>query len=116
MANADNTPVPPPTANDSGLRLYQVHTMKEIQSSKETPKQRRARLAIWRTTPPAPRKAGKFKAERFVTVALCPGESPAMPWLRLRGQWLVQAGFEVAMRVRIHVEPGRLTLTPETAA
>jgi hypothetical protein len=110
MANADNTPVPPPTANDSGQRLYQVH------SFKETPKERRARLAIWRTSPPVPRKAGKFKAERFVTVTLCPGEYPAMPWLRLRGQWLVQAGFEVAMRVRIHVEPGRLTLTPETAA
>jgi hypothetical protein len=33
--------------------------------------------------------------------------------LRLRGRWLVTAGFPVGTRVSVAVEPGRLVLHPE---
>ena len=35
-----------------------------------------------------------------------------VPFLRLRGQWLGQAGFAVGERVRVAVEPGRLVIEP----
>jgi toxic protein SymE len=40
------------------------------------------------------------------------GVPEPVPFLRLRGQWLGQAGFEVGERVRVAVEPGRLVIEP----
>jgi toxic protein SymE len=34
------------------------------------------------------------------------------PWIRLTGRWLEDAGFEIASRIRVEVEPGRLVITP----
>ena len=34
----------------------------------------------------------------------------AVPWLRLSGRWLAEAGFAVGQRFQIGVEPGRLRL------
>ena len=104
MANANHTPESPLPANASG-QFTEQDTL--------TPKQRRIRTITWRTAKITPRTTRQPKAERFVTVSLCPGEIPAMPWIRIRGQWLTAAGFDVQAKVRIQVEQGRLILTPE---
>jgi hypothetical protein len=36
-----------------------------------------------------------------------------MPFLRLRGRWLKQAGFDIGARVRVSVEAGKLVLEIE---
>jgi hypothetical protein len=58
-------------------------------------------------------KPGKPQTDRFLTVTTMPGNFANMPWIRLAGQWLAQAGFSVRTRVRVHVEAGRLIITPE---
>jgi hypothetical protein len=35
---------------------------------------------------------------------------PPMPFLRLQGRWLDQAGFAIGVNVRVQVAPGRLVL------
>ena len=37
---------------------------------------------------------------------------PPVPYLRLRGHWLRQAGFAVGQRVHVDVIDGRITITP----
>lgn len=37
---------------------------------------------------------------------------PPIPRIRLMGRWLEQAGFKPDSRVRVHVEDGRLIITP----
>jgi toxic protein SymE len=111
MANADNTLEPPTPANDSEADIpYKIH------SNKETAKEIRLMRALWGTSKSVRRKPGKLKPERVVTVGECPGVSPIIPWIRLRGYWLEQAGFPLKTRVRVQIEHGRLILTPETAA
>jgi toxic protein SymE len=41
---------------------------------------------------------------------------PPMPFLRLRGRWLKQAGFDIGARVRVSIEAGRLVLEVEQPA
>ncbi|KAF0863511.1 type I addiction module toxin, SymE family [Pseudomonas sp. LD120] len=36
-----------------------------------------------------------------------------VPWLRLRGHWLQQAGLEVNQKIRIEVSKNRLVITAE---
>lgn len=55
----------------------------------------------------------QIKQERFLTVSLYPGTMPRMPWIRLRGLWLVQAGFTPQSRVRVRVMRGCLVITTE---
>jgi toxic protein SymE len=38
-------------------------------------------------------------------------EPPLVPWLKLSGKWLEQAGFDPGQRVRIEVQHGRLVIT-----
>lgn len=105
MANANHTQEPPAPANTSEQRNPPLLTTK----------QRRMARQLWHTatprTPPA-----EPKAERFVTVSLYPEPNPTTPFIRLRGLWLEQAGFDVQTRVRIQVEQGRLILTPESTS
>jgi toxic protein SymE len=35
-----------------------------------------------------------------------------VPFLRMSGEWLEQAGFNVGARVRVHVDQGRLVIEP----
>jgi len=56
---------------------------------------------------------GIGKQERFLTVALYPEASPRMPWIRLRGLWLLQAGFTPQTRIRVRVMRGCLVITAE---
>lgn len=51
--------------------------------------------------------------ERFLTVGLYPEPAPKIPWIRLRGLWLSQAGFKPGTIVRIRIMPGCLVITPE---
>lgn len=53
------------------------------------------------------------KHERFLTVSLYPEAIPRMPWIRLRGQWLQQAGFVPQARVRVRIMQGCLVITTE---
>ncbi len=41
---------------------------------------------------------------------------PAVPYLRLRGYWLREAGFAVGQRVRVDVRDGRITITSSAEA
>ncbi|WP_404980237.1 MULTISPECIES: SymE family type I addiction module toxin [unclassified Caballeronia] len=36
-----------------------------------------------------------------------------MPWIKLAGRWIEQAGFMPGQRVKINVEHGRLVITAE---
>jgi hypothetical protein len=53
------------------------------------------------------------KEERFLTVSLYPEANPYTPWIRLRGLWLLQAGFTPKSRIRVKVTPGCLVITKE---
>jgi hypothetical protein len=35
-----------------------------------------------------------------------------VPFLRLRGQWLEELGFEAGVKVAVSTAPGRLVITP----
>ncbi|MDS9877081.1 SymE family type I addiction module toxin [Pseudomonas protegens] len=70
----------------------------------------------------ADHRAALPKTERFATIAadfyppLGDAEYPQhrlVPWLRLRGHWLQQAGFEVNQKIRIAVSKNRLVITAE---
>jgi hypothetical protein len=60
---------------------------------------------------PAPEGVGK--QERFLTVTLYPEQRPRLPWIRLRGLWLQQAGFAPQSRIRVRVMRGCLVITTE---
>lgn len=64
--------------------------------------------------------------ERFVTVqqsqrfqriwrkpAHLRTEPPNVPWMKLAGRWIEQAGFDAGQRVKIAVEHGRFVITAE---
>ena len=53
------------------------------------------------------------KQERFLTVAMYPEPIPHLPWIRLRGLWLLQAGFAPRMRVRVRIMRGCLVITTD---
>lgn len=53
------------------------------------------------------------KQERFLTVSLYPETIPRMPWIRLRGQWLRQAGFVPQARIRVRIMQGCLVITTD---
>ena len=61
-----------------------------------------------------PRKADiSMKKERFLTVQLYPERRPRLPWIRLRGLGLKQAGFTPQARIRVRVMQGCLVITTE---
>jgi hypothetical protein len=43
------------------------------------------------------------------------GIIPSVPLLRVQGQWMEKAGFEIGTRVRVQVTPGRLLMEVESA-
>lgn len=57
--------------------------------------------------------ARAMRQERFLTVALYPEAQPRLPWIRLRGLWLEQAGFLPRARVRVRVMRGCLVITTD---
>ena len=55
------------------------------------------------------------RQERFLTVSVYPEAAPHVPWLRLHGLWLHEAGFTPNSRVRVRVMFGCLVITKEQA-
>lgn len=51
--------------------------------------------------------------DRFLTVSIYPEAKRKIPWIRLRGLWLQQAGFTPQSRIRVRVMPGCLVITME---
>lgn len=51
---------------------------------------------------------------RRLTVGYKPLKSPGVevPYLRLHGRWLRDAGFEIGRSVNVEVSEGRLTIEP----
>ena len=39
--------------------------------------------------------------------------TPVVPWIRLKGKWLQQAGFDIDTPVTIEVKQGQLVLTAQ---
>ena len=60
-----------------------------------------------------PMPTGMGKHERFLTVSIYPEAGPRMPWIRLRGLWLEEAGFAPQARIRVRVMRGCLVITTE---
>ncbi len=57
-----------------------------------------------------------FPQIRQVTVGTLWCRGISMPWIRLKGQWLKQAGFTSQSLVAVVVMPGRIELTLATPA
>ncbi|MFZ6689302.1 SymE family type I addiction module toxin [Undibacterium sp. SXout11W] len=68
-------------------------------------------LTVWGSMMSLPKS--KFKHERFLTVSLCPQPRPRLPWIRLCGLWLLDAGFTPKTRVRVRVMKDCLVITRE---
>ena len=51
------------------------------------------------------------KQDRFLTVQLYPAVNPKIPWIRLRGLWLLQAGFTPQTRIRVRIMNDCLVIT-----
>ena len=56
---------------------------------------------------------GPSQQERLLTVSIYPEAKPHVPWIRLRGLWLQQAGFTPQSRIRVRVMVGCLVITKE---
>lgn len=45
-----------------------------------------------------------------------PRPDRVVPFLRMRGRWLAELGFEPGEKVRVQTAPGRLVITPAAPA
>lgn len=55
--------------------------------------------------------ANKNKQVRFLTVSRFPKPRAEIPWIRLNGFWLKQAGFTIRTKVKVRVMDGCLVIT-----
>ena len=55
----------------------------------------------------------RAKQERVLTVSFYPQPLRPVPWIRLCGLWLEQAGFTPRSRIRVRVMTGCLVITKE---
>ena len=60
-----------------------------------------------------PVHAHGLKQERFLTVTLYPEAQPRLPWIRLRGRRLEDAGFAPRTRIRVRVMWRCLVITTD---
>lgn len=82
-------------------------------------------MAKGNSTPQVRRDVNRLPDERWITVGYGFHESRAkgaassssaarpVPWIRLKGRWLAEAGFEIGARLKIRVMRGCLVLTME---
>lgn len=61
-------------------------------------------------------RLSRFPYVRFATVMPSGRKAPAMPCLRLQGDWLNEAGFFMHWRVKVTVSGGKLVIEPLTDA
>lgn len=90
-------------------------TLEEAAANANTERLKKKRQQSKRPHPNRQPHSRKIKPERFLKVVARPVYPNDIPWISLCGKWLAQAGFEMAMRVRVQVEHGRLIITPEPA-
>ncbi|MFC5472802.1 SymE family type I addiction module toxin [Paraherbaspirillum soli] len=69
-------------------------------------------------SPPAPDRPTTISTinsypDRHLTVGVCPEGKLRTPWIRLRGKWLLAAGFTPQTRIRVQVRRGCLFITRE---
>jgi len=57
-----------------------------------------------------------LREERPSRYLQAPKPDRVVPFLRMRGRWLEELGFEAGVKVRVETSPGRLVLTPAVAA
>jgi hypothetical protein len=62
---------------------------------------------------PEVRPSNSSRQERFLTVQLYREDRPGIPWIRLRGLWLLQAGFAPQARVRVRVMNSCIVITTD---
>jgi toxic protein SymE len=55
---------------------------------------------LYRSKPSRPWRSPSYKPE------------PSVPYLRIRGKWLEELGFEAGVKVAVSAAPGRLVITP----
>jgi toxic protein SymE len=55
--------------------------------------------------------ANKNKQVRFLTVSKFPKLRTEIPWIRIHGLWLKQAGFTIRSKVKVRVMEGCLVIT-----
>ncbi len=58
------------------------------------------------------RPCPSFPQVRHLTVSTVLCNGVATPWIRIKGQWLKQAGFPPQSEVRLVVNRGRLVIEP----
>jgi hypothetical protein len=66
----------------------------------ETRRQRRRRRT----------REARDRGRRFATVSHCNRDNGRQPYIRLTGQWLREAGFDLGTELEIDITRGRLTL------
>ncbi|MFC5472329.1 SymE family type I addiction module toxin [Paraherbaspirillum soli] len=65
------------------------------------------------SSPPIPAPTSNHLPDRLLTVGVCPEGKLRTPWIRLRGKWLLAAGFTPQTRIRVQVRRGCLFITRE---
>jgi hypothetical protein len=51
--------------------------------------------------------------ERILTVGFYQSQNLSIPLIRIKGKWLLNAGFMPKMRVRVSIVPGCLIILPD---
>jgi len=54
-----------------------------------------------------------MKDERYMHVSRVSQHNAISPYIRLRGKWLEEAGFDIGASIKVGVEHGKLTITPD---
>ncbi|MFC5473485.1 SymE family type I addiction module toxin [Paraherbaspirillum soli] len=62
---------------------------------------------------PISTSTGNNLPDRHLTVGVCPEGKLRTPWIRLRGKWLLAAGFTPQTPIRVQVRRGCLFITRE---
>jgi hypothetical protein len=73
-----------------------------------------ALFKLWKTPKPPTRTPQPHRFSTVINEARpnrTNGYLTLVPFIRLRGLWLQDAGFKIGDEIKIHVEPGKLTVT-----
>ena len=69
---------------------------------------------LWKTPKPPTRTPQTHRFSTVINEARTSRASNGLtlvPFIRLRGLWLQDAGFKIGTEIQIQVEPGKLTIT-----
>ena len=74
-----------------------------------------ALFKLWNTPKPPTRTPQTYRFSTVINEARpsrTNGYLTLVPFIRLRGLWLQDAGFKIGDEIKVHVEPGKLTIIP----